>query len=203
MTLLLLTRHGATDAVGKIICGQLPGYPLNEQGRAEAALLARSLSSLNIAAVYSSPLERARETAAAVAAPHGLSVVEAELLTDIDFGQWNARAIADLESEDSFRRFNQHRSFCGIPQGERVSGVQARVVDALADIAVRHAGATVVVVSHGDPIRLALAFYLGLAVDHIQRLEVGTGSVTALELNDADATLRTMNARNLDSLGSL
>jgi broad specificity phosphatase PhoE len=201
MTLLLLVRHGATDAVGKVISGQLPGYPLNERGRAEAALLAGSLASVKLEAAYSSPLQRARDTAATIAAPHGLCVIETEAMTDIDFGQWNAQAIADLESVDSFRRFNQHRAFCGIPKGERVSRVQTRVVDALAEIADAHAGKTVVVVSHGDPIRLALAFYLGLSVDHIQRLEVGTGSVTALELNEAEATLRTLNARSLDALG--
>jgi probable phosphoglycerate mutase len=201
MTLLLLVRHGLTDAVGKIICGQLPGYPLNEKGRAEAALLASSLSSVKLHAAYSSPLQRARDTAEAIAAPHGLRVVEMEALTDIDFGQWNAQAIADLESVDSFRRFNQHRAFCGIPNGERVSHVQARMVDVLAEIADAHVGGTVVVVSHGDPIRLALAFYLGFAVDHVQRVEIGTGSITALELNDRDATLRTLNARSLDALG--
>jgi broad specificity phosphatase PhoE len=202
MTLFLLVRHGATDAVGKVITGRLPGYPLNETGRAEAAALAAALSRLKLDAAYSSPLERARETAAAVAAPHAIDVVEIESVTDIDFGLWNAQAIDALEALPEFRRFNQHRAFCGIPDGERVSRVQARMVDALAEIAEAHPGGTVLVVSHGDPIRLAIAFYLGLAVDHSQRLEISTASVTALELNDGDAKLLTLNSRTVDVLAS-
>jgi probable phosphoglycerate mutase len=200
MTLLLLVRHGATDAVGKLIVGRLRGYPLNERGRAEAAALAASLSGLNLVAVHSSPLERARDTAAEIAAPHGLRVTENEALTDIEFGEWNAQPLSALESIAAFRRFNEHRAFCGIPAGERVSRVQSRMVDVLAEIAEAHPRGTVVVVSHGDPIRLALAFYLGLAVDHMQRLEIGTGSVSALELNDANVTLRALNACNLEML---
>ena len=194
MTLLLLVRHGSTDAVGKIIAGRLPGYLLNDQGRAEAAALAGSLSALNIESIYSSPLERARDTAEMIAFPHGLRVVQREDITDIDFGRWNCLPIAELEPLREFQKFNQHRAFCGIPEGERMSGVQARMVDALADIVNAHPGKTVVVVSHGDPIRLAVAFYLGLALDHVHRLEIGTGSVTALELNDEDARLLALNA---------
>src|SRR4051812_28491838 len=103
MTLLLLVRHGATDAVGKIISGQLAGYPLNEKGHTEAALLASSLASVKLEAIYSSPLQRARDTATSIAAPHGLRIIEMEAMTDIDFGRWNAQPIADLESVESFR----------------------------------------------------------------------------------------------------
>jgi probable phosphoglycerate mutase len=200
MTMLLLVRHGATDAAGKIITGRLPGYALNNQGRAQAAALAACLSTLKLEAAYSSPLERARDTAAAIALPHGLGVVERDAMTDIDFGQWNAQPIADLESVSAFRRFNAHRAFCSIPDGERMSAVQSRMVEALAEIAEAHPGGTVVAVSHGDPIRLAVAFFLGLAVDHVHRLEISTGSITALELNDADAKLHALNARNVDML---
>jgi broad specificity phosphatase PhoE len=200
MTLLFLVRHGETDAVGKLIPGRLPGYGLNEKGRAEAAVLAASLARSKLDALYSSPLQRARDTAAAIAEPHGIRVELSEALTDIDFGDWNGQALVGLESVAAFRHFNQHRAFCGIPKGERVSRVQSRIVDALAEIAEAHPDGTVVVVSHGDPIRLGIAFYLGLAVDHVQRLEIGTGSVTALELNDADAKLHTLNARTVDFL---
>jgi broad specificity phosphatase PhoE len=200
MTLFLLCRHGDTDAVGKIIAGRLPGYPLNEKGRAEAAALATSLSKVNVHRVYCSPLERARETAAAIAIPRGMAAVENEALTDIDFGDWNAQAIVQLESVPAFRRFNQHRAFGGIPNGETVSHAQGRMADALAEIAEAHPSETVVAVSHGDPIRLVVAFYIGLSVDHSQRLQIDTGSVTALELNDADAKLLTLNARNVDVL---
>ena len=200
MALLLLVRHGVTDAVGKTIVGRLPGYPLNEKGRTEASAIATALSKLQLDAVHASPLERARDTAVAIAAPHGLPVVVNDALTDIDFGRWNAQALAELESVPAFRRFNQHRAFCGIPEGERVSRVQARIVDALAEIAEAHPTGCVVVVSHGDPIRLAIAFYLGLAVDHAQRLEIGTGRVSVLELNEADAKLHALNACDVNML---
>ncbi|HKO51447.1 MAG TPA: histidine phosphatase family protein [Polyangiaceae bacterium] len=201
MTSILLVRHGNTEAVGEFLVSRLPGYPLDERGRAEAESLATALSPLKLTAVHSSPLQRAKQTATAIAAPHGIAVFESEALTDVDFGQWNGLAIADLEADAAFRRFNQHRALCAIPKGERVSRIQARMVDALAEIVQAHPDGIVVVVSHGDPIRLAVAFYLGLAVDHCQRLEIGTGSVTALELNDTDAKLLTLNASNADVLG--
>jgi broad specificity phosphatase PhoE len=195
LTRLLLVRHGLTDAVGKLITGRLSGYPLNPAGQAEAEALADALSNRKLAAVYSSPLERALHTAARIASRHGLAVIEREALTDIEFGDWSAQAIATLETQAAFRRFNRHRAFCAIPNGERVVRVQARLVDALTDIAEAHPTSCVVVVSHGDPVRLAVAFFLGLPVDLAQRLEIGTGSVSELELFEDDVRLWSWNMR--------
>ncbi|HEX3773337.1 MAG TPA: histidine phosphatase family protein [Polyangiaceae bacterium] len=195
MTLLLFVRHGATDAAGKVLSGRLGGFPLNALGQAEARAVSEMLSTVQLEAVYSSPLERALGTAERIAAARPLNVRVRESLTDIDFGAWSGRSIAELEGVDEFRRFNAHRAVAHVPEGERVGAVQARMVEAVAEITSTHPTGAVAVVSHADPIRFALAFFLGLALDHTHRLEIATGSISGLELNEYDARLLYLNVR--------
>jgi len=191
---LLLVRHGSTDAAGKILAGRALGHELNALGVAEARALGLALESASLNAVYSSPLERALSTAEHIAASHELQVQVREALTDIDFGAWSGRLVSELAGSDEFRRFNLHRSVCVIPGGERVAEVQARMVQALLEISSVHLGETVAVVSHADPIRFALAYFLGLAIDHAHRFEIAPGSLTGLELTEHDARLLFSNA---------
>jgi len=194
MTLLLLIRHGSTDAVGKILAGRATGHELNALGVAEARALGSMLKSAELRAIYSSPLERALTTAEHIAAPHDTPVQVREALTDIDFGAWNGRRVSALIETDEFRLFNGHRSIACIPEGERVIDVQARMVQALLEIRSAHRNGTVAVVGHADPIRFALAYFLGLSIDHAHRLEVSPGSLAGLELSDHDARLLFSNA---------
>jgi len=181
-TVLWLVRHGITDAVGNWLSGRLAGVPLNREGTEQAARLGSFFASQALAAVYSSPLERALDTAAAISRPHGLTVVERADLTDIDFGQWTGSSLSELRNDPAFHRFNQQRALACPPKGEAAFEVQARVVRALSELTRLHPGSSLVVVAHADPLRAALAFLLGMSLDFAERLEISPGSATRLEI---------------------
>ena len=184
MTVLCLVRHGTTDAVGNSLSGRMTGVPLNREGAEQAARLGSFFASAPLAAVYSSPLERALQTASAIALSHGLPVQERADLTDIDFGEWTGKSLNELRDDVTFRRFNQQRALGCPPKGEPASEVQARMVRASFEIARLHPRSSVVVVGHADPVRAALAFFLGMSLDLAQRLEISPGSISRLELDD-------------------
>jgi len=186
VTTLLLVRHAMCDPVGKSLAGRAPGVHLNAEGCAQAARLADRLSDVPIAAIYSSPLERARETADAVAERVGVAVQTDDGLTELDYGEWTGRSFTDLESgphADHWRRFNVSRSSTLVPGGESMIEAQARVVATLVAIAERHRGDVVAAVSHGDVIRAAFAYFAGMPIDSLQRLEVSPASVSVVALD--------------------
>jgi probable phosphoglycerate mutase len=193
MTVFLLVRHGTTDAVGRRLAGRLPGFPLNTLGLAEVDGLSARLGRTPIAAVYSSPLERAEQTARAIAAPRGLPVVLRKDLNEIDFGQWSGLDFGELGKLPAFRAFNQARSRVRPPEGEHVSEVQARMVRELERIRSAHPVGAVVVVGHGDPLKAALGHYLGVPADLLGRIELSPASLTILRLSVEAATLLLLN----------
>lgn len=192
MTVLYLIRHGLTDAVGTRLSGRMGGVPLNQQGREQAARLARVLSVTAPAAVYSSPLLRAVETATAIAAPHGLLVRNRDRLTDIDFGAWTNSALSALSADPQFSRFNRQRALTRPPAGESIWEVQTRMTRELLELVETHPSSTVVVVGHADPLRAALCYLLGFATDLGRRFEIRPGSATRIEMND-ECTLSLLN----------
>jgi len=185
MTTLLLVRHALCDPVGTAITGRAAGVMLNAAGQEQAARLGVRLRALPIDAVYSSPLERARQTAAPLAAAHGVGVEVLDGVGEIDFGEWTGRTFVELDGGAAWRRFNSFRSGTRVPGGELIAEVQARAVAALDTLRERHPDAMVAVVSHGDVIRAALAYYLGTPLDLMQRLEIDPASVSTVVL-DAD-----------------
>ena len=184
-TTVLLVRHGSNDYVGRALAGRSLGVHLNAAGRAEAGRLARRLAPLPIAAVYSSPLERAVETAAPLAVARSLDPRLVEAAAEIDFGEWTGRTIAELEADPLWRRFNTERSTTRPPGGELMAEAQARMVGAVEDLRAAHPGETIALVSHADVIRAALAHYAGIPLDAIGRFEIRPASVTTLRLWDA------------------
>lgn len=145
----------------------------------------RSVSaSLRVAAVYSSPLERAVQTARPLAARLALPVMEREALGEIRTGEWTGRSLADLEADPRWRLFNAYRSGTRIPGGERMLEVQLRVVGELDRLREAHPASVVAVVSHGDPIRAALLHYLGMPLDFVLRLEVSPASLSVVALEE-------------------
>lgn len=179
-TVLLLVRHGEAEATGKRLYGRSPGVHLSERGRVQAEAVADRLAGLPIAAVVSSPLERCRETATRIAQRLRLRVRNEPGVLETDTGAWTGRTFGQIRRSRLWRRILAVPSSARFPDGESLSEVQARTVRALEAIASGHAGHAVVVVSHGDPIRLALAHYAGTHLDHFQRLEVAPGSVSAV-----------------------
>lgn len=197
MPLLLLIRHGENDYTKKHkLAGYTPDVHLNERGQTQAQALADALKEVPIKAVYSSPLERAMETAAPIAAARKLEVqVEAGLL-ETNVGKWQGRSLASLRLQKHWKVVQSAPSRAQFPEGETFYECQARIVTALDSISRKYKPQDVVAcVFHADPIKLAVAHYIGLPLDHFQRLSCDTGSLTALYVGESGANLIKLNQR--------
>ncbi len=193
MTTLLLVRHGHTDAAGKRLTGWQAGVHLNDRGRAEAERLVDRLDGVRVDAIYSSPLERCRETARPLAHARRLSVRIRRRLIETGYGEWTGRSIAQVRKTKLWRTVERVPSAMRFPGGESLLEVQSRAVDEVNRIARDHPKGTVVVISHADPIRLVVAQVAGAHVDHLHRLVVDPGSVTAVALGDGIPRLLKVN----------
>ena len=176
---LLLIRHAVNDWVGDRLAGWTPGVHLNDEGRAQATALASRLASAPLAAVYSSPLERTMETAQPLAQAHGLAVEVRPGLGEAQYGDWTGRSLKELKDDKMWPVVQVYPSGARFPGGESMREVQARIVAELDAIRDAHPDQTVAVVSHSDPIKMAVAHYAGLALDLFQRLAISPASVTA------------------------
>ena len=190
---LLLIRHASNDWIGTRLAGWTPGVHLNDVGRAEAAALAARLAGRRLDAVYASPLERARETAGFVAAPHGITVRLLPEVGEVHFGSWEGRSLEELRAEPLWAQVQQRPSQIRFPGGESLAEVQARAVAALERLRADHPRRVVAVVSHADVIKVAVAHYAGAHLDHFQRLVVTPGSLSVIHLSDGEPRLVLFN----------
>jgi probable phosphoglycerate mutase len=156
-------------------------------GRQQAARLAELLGSTPLAAVYSSPLERARETAAPLAKALGLRVIPRPGLGELQVGAWQGRSLKALRRSRLWRTVQGRPSLARFPGGESFAEAQLRIVAELEALRARHRRRPFACVSHADPIKLALAHYLGLPLDLFQRLVIDPASISVLLL-DSDGT---------------
>lgn len=184
MTTFLLVRHALHEFGGGRIAGRTEGVHLSPDGLRQADALASRLSSLNLSAVYASPVLRCQETAAMVAGPHRLEVRTEEALTELGFGDWQGAELSALEDEDLWRRFNAFRGGTRAPNGELFLEVQLRMVRAILELGERHEGEAIALVSHADVIRAALIHFLGIPMDHFLRLEISPASVSVVRVGD-------------------
>lgn len=198
MTLLLLLRHGENDYVktGKM-AGRIPGVHLNERGQKQAQALGESLRSIPLKAVYASPLERAMETAAPIAESHKLTIIQEPDLMDTHVGKWQGRSWKVLRLMKAWKIVQEAPSRFRFPEGESFPETQLRIVNVLERIVRKHNKPkdVVAVVFHADPIKLAVAHFLGMPLDQFQRLGCDTGSLTALHVNEMGAHLMKLNQR--------
>jgi broad specificity phosphatase PhoE len=193
-TTLYLVRHAAHDRVHDTLCGRMPGVVLGEEGRRQADGLAARLAGEPIAAVYSSPLERARETAAPIASRIGLPVQVDEALNEIDFGAWAGRRFDELASDFTWQSWNRARGSVKPPGGEPFAAAQGRAVGFLKAAAERRDGSGVVAVTHCDIIRAALCAFLNCqSLDDYRLFEIAPASVTRLVLWDDGWRLAGLN----------
>jgi probable phosphomutase (TIGR03848 family) len=193
MTTFLLIRHATNPWVGWALAGHRPGVHLDDEGRAQAQRLVARLRDVRIDAVYSSPLERAMETAEPLASARGLAIQQRARLIEIGLGEWTGREIASLESEAHWKRFNTFRSSTRIPGGELMTEVQTRIVDEMEELRQHHRDATVALVSHGDVIKCAVTFYAGSPLDFMHRFEISPASVSVIKLADWGAQVFAVN----------
>lgn len=192
-TTVFLVRHGAHDRLGKTLCGRMDGVNLSEQGRREAEAIARRLAGEELEAVYSSPLERTRETAGPIAVAIGASVTLDEDLSEIDFGAWTGKTFEELHDDPAWRVWNQARGIARPPGGESMVEVQARLRRWLSRVRDRHPEGRIAAVTHADVIKALVAYALGFSLDQHGRLEVSPGSVTTLAVGDWGMKVMSVN----------
>ncbi|RJP49922.1 MAG: histidine phosphatase family protein [Anaerolineaceae bacterium] len=198
MPLLLLIRHGENDYVktGKM-AGRIPGVHLNEKGQKQAQALAEALKDIPITAIYSSPLERAMETASPIAELHKLKIIREPDLMDTHIGKWQGKSWKALRLMKAWKIVQNAPSRFRFPEGESFPECQMRIVNVLERAAQTHKKPQDIaaVVFHADPIKLAVAHFLGMPLDHFQRLGCDTGSLTALHVGESSAHLIKLNQR--------
>lgn len=217
-TLVLLVRHGTTPTTGKVLPGRAPGLHLADQGRQQAEAVAERLLGWStagahaprrrsgnrgrptssppsgIAAVYASPLERARETAAPIAKALGQRVSINRGLLECDFGDWTGAELKDLARKPEWTTVQRYPSGFRFPGGESFTAMQSRIVDTIATLVSRHRGATMVAVSHADPIKAVVADALGTHLDLFQRIVVSPCSITAISYTPTGPTVLAVNS---------
>jgi probable phosphoglycerate mutase len=197
MPLLLLIRHGENEytKTGKF-AGRTPGVHLNEKGQSQAQALGEAFKDVPLKAIYSSPLERAMETAAPIASARKLEIISTPGLLESDVGKWQGQSVRRVALSKVWKIVQNAPSRAGHPGGETFQQVQTRIAATLNEICAKHKPRDIVAcVFHADPIKLAVAYYLGLPLDHFQRLACDTGSVTALHVTDMGAYLLKLNQR--------
>ncbi len=198
MPLLLLIRHGENDYVktGKM-AGRLPGVHLNERGQKQAQALGEALTGVPIKAIYSSPLDRAQETARPIADSHKLKIMTDINLLDTDVGDWQGKSLKSLQQLKAWQIVQKAPSRFTFPGGESFLFLQQRIVNMLEGVVKKHNKPQdiVAVVFHADPIKLAVSHFLGLPLDHFQRLSCDTGSLTAIHASESGANLVKLNQR--------
>ncbi|MBI2494074.1 MAG: histidine phosphatase family protein [Candidatus Rokubacteria bacterium] len=194
-TLVLLVRHGLTPTTGKVLPGRAPGLHLSDDGRRQAEAVARRIAALpRVAAVYASPLERARETAAPIARALGLGLRIERDLAEVDIGAWTGLPLWRARRKPEWAAIQRHPSGFGFPGGESFPAMQTRVTGALARLVARHPGATLVAVSHADPIKAAVAHALGTALDLFQRILIAPASASAIVYRAEGPIVLTVNS---------
>ncbi|MGH9101586.1 MAG: MSMEG_4193 family putative phosphomutase [Acidimicrobiales bacterium] len=197
--MLLLVRHGATPTTGAVLPGRAPGLHLADHGREQAAAAAERIAEVaRVVAVYSSPLERARETASPIARKLGQRVRVERGLLECDFGSWTGGELKTLSKRKEWATVQRWPSGWRFPGGESFSEMQARMLACVDRLRERHPGEAVVAVSHADPIKSVVAHALGTHLDLFQRIVVSPASVTAVAYAEAGPAVLAVN-----SLGTL
>jgi probable phosphoglycerate mutase len=170
----------------------MPGVHLNSKGEQQAERLAVGLArDYALDAIVSSPMERALETARPTAQAQQREICVDEKLTEIDVGRWTGLSFEQLASDRAWADFNSRRSISWPPGGESMMAVQTRAWQSVSEHA--HANTTTAFVTHGDVVRCLVLLLLGLAIDHIHRIEISPASVTEFALSDSYPVLKRMN----------
>lgn len=182
MVALILVRHGVTPSTGERAGGRTSAS-LTEEGRGQAEAVAERLAGEKLAAIYSSPIVRARETAAPIAQRHGLDIALVDGVQELDHGTWTDKPLKQMANTKLFEWVVRTPSRVALPDGEAFVTAQTRAVLAVEEIVAAHPQrATVVVVSHADIIKLIVAHYAGMPLDAFQRLVVSPASCSRLVL---------------------
>ncbi len=178
-TIVLLVRHGLTPTTGVKLPGRARGLHLSDEGRRQAETAAARIAKLEkVVAIYSSPLERARETAGIIAKARNMAVRIERGLLEVDIGKWTGLALKDAAAKPEWKAVQQHPSGFRFPGGESFTEMQARVTGAIARITVAHA--------------------IGTPLDLFQRIGIGTASISVLAYSQSSSAALTVNSMDGD-----
>jgi probable phosphoglycerate mutase len=198
-TLVLLVRHGQTPTTGTTLPGRAKGLHLADTGRAQAERVAERIGALKeVGAVYASPLERTRETAAPIGKATGNRVATDRGLLECEFGEWTGRNLKDLNKLPEWTTVQRYPSGFRFPDGESFPEMQTRMVDTIARLVRKHPGETIVAVSHADPIKAAVAHAMGTHLDLFQRIVISPCSVSAIWYSSGGPAVLTTNSTGDD-----
>lgn len=202
-TLVLLVRHGQTPTTGKLLPGRAAGLHLADTGIAQAKAVAERIGTIaKVDAVYASPLERARETAAPIALALGHKVRVDKGLLECDFGDWTGAELNKLMKLPEWNTVQRAPSTFRFPNGESFLEMQTRMVSTIDRLRSAHPGGVVVCVSHADPIKAAVAHAMGTHIDLFQRIVISTCSVSAIAYTSGGPIVLNVNSTG-GSLGEL
>lgn len=185
LTTVILVRHGQTPTTGQVLPGRTPGLHLADKGIGQAEAAASRIAELSVTAVYSSPLERAKETAAPIAKAVGVRPRVSRGLFECDFGEWTGQELKALMKLPEWQTVQRAPASFRFPGGESFSEMQHRMITTLDTLRDEHRGKTIVCVSHADPIKAVLAHALGTHLDLFQRIVVSPCSISVIAWPDS------------------
>jgi probable phosphomutase (TIGR03848 family) len=198
-TVVLLVRHGLTPTTGIKLPGRAPGLHLSDEGKRQADAAAERIAKLpKVAAVYSSPIDRARETALPIARARGLAVRIERDLAELDIGEWTGLSLKQAARRPEWETVQRNPSGFRFPEGESFPEMQTRMTSAIGKIVARHPGQIVVAVSHADPIKAAVAQALGTPLDLFQRIMIAPSSITVVAYRRGGPSVLTVNSLSGD-----
>ena len=201
MAFIFLIRHGENDWVGKMLAGRLPDVHLNQKGQEQASQLADTLKSLPFNAIYSSPLERAMETALPLADIKQIEINVCNNLSEVNFGDWQGKTIKQLRKLKLWKTVQNSPSQMRFPGGESFIDAQNRLVGCINQISESHEPTDLVACfSHSDSIRLTVAYYLNMPLDSFQRINISTASISVLLLTKDQVSLPFINLIHVDQV---
>lgn len=193
MIRILLIRHALTDPAGKYLTGRSTGINLNDVGIQQARILIERLARIPITAIYSSPLERALQTCSPICNSIKIECIISDYFNEIDFGDWTNSSVDDLRDDPQFRLFNSSRSITPIPGGEMMAEAQMRIIKGINFLHNLYQDRIVAVISHADIIKSAIAWYAGIHLDNMHRIEISPASVSIIDIYENSAKIILLN----------
>ena len=194
-TRVLLVRHGLTESTGSVLPGRTPGLNLSDAGRTQAQRAAELIADgTTVDAVYTSPLERTRQTAAPIAAATGRRAKVDRGLIECDFGEWTGEKLSSLMKRPEWATVQRAPSSFRFPGGESFVEMQLRIVSTIERLRAAHPGGTIVCVSHADPIKAAIAQSIGTHLDLFQRIVISPASVSVLAFASGSPIVLSVNS---------
>ena len=200
MALIYLLRHAHSEANGAgILAGRASGVMLSEIGRRQADQIAIQLHREEFVAIYHSPMERCSQTIAPLAKRLGRRPRSIEEFIEMDYGKWTGRPLKELSKDPLWRDIKRNPSEVRFPSGESFRGAQRRVIRGLNAITRRHPNGKILIVSHGDIIKLAIQETLAGDLDKFQRIVIDPASLSVL--NWKERTVISINQKLVKDRG--